>query len=119
MTAHRLLVFTEPALGREDEYNKWYEEIHLPEVLEVEGFVAAQRFKLADAQMEAMGAGVPARYLAIYEMEDGDIEAILANLSSGALAMNMSEALDVTGAKAFAFSAIGDRQKSSDKPPRR
>lgn len=113
MTTHRLVVFTEPVLGREDEYNEWYDDVHLPEVLEFEGFVAAQRFKLADAQMQGMDAGVPARYLAIYEIEGGDIDAILSNLGSGADKMNMSEALDVTGAKAFAFSAIGERQKAS------
>ena len=112
MTAHRLMVFTEPAPGREDEYNQWYDEVHLREVLEIEGFVAAQRFKISDAQIAGMTGDVPARYLAIYEIEGGDVEAILANLATGADKMNMSEALDVGGAKAFAFSAIGERMKA-------
>ena len=40
-THHRLIVFTEPVIGREDEYNEWYDEVHLPEVLATDGFVAA------------------------------------------------------------------------------
>jgi len=111
MTAHhRLIVFTEPVIGREDEYNEWYDEVHLPEVLETEGFVAAQRFKVSDAQMTNMDSGVPARYLAIYEMEGDRIEPILAALAAGADKMNMSEALDVSDANAWSFSAIGERQ---------
>lgn len=109
---HRLIVFTEPALGREDEYNQWYDDVHLREVLEVEGFVAAQRFKLADAQMTGMDSGAPARYMAIYEIEGDHVEEILAKLASGAETMQMSDALEVNSAKAFAFTAIGERLKS-------
>ena len=113
MKSHRLVVFTEPVAGKEDEYNKWYDEVHLREVLEVDGFVAAQRFKPADAQLEGMDEGSPARYMAIYEIEGDGLEGVLASLGSGAGTMNMSDALDVTGAHAFAFSAIGDRQLSA------
>ena len=46
MPTHRLIVFTQPAAGQEAEYNRWYDEVHLGDVLEVDGFVAAQRFAL-------------------------------------------------------------------------
>ena len=39
---------TTPA--EEAEYNEWYNKIHIPDVLNVPGFVAAQRFKLAETQ---------------------------------------------------------------------
>ena len=32
--------------GREDEYNDWYSNTHIPEVLAVPGFVGARRFKV-------------------------------------------------------------------------
>lgn len=110
MATHRLVVFTEPREGREDEYNRWYDEVHLGDVLGVEGFVAAQRFRLADAQIGGDGAEAPARYLAIYEIEAPDLEAALEKLNAGSGSMQMSDALDLEGAQAFAYTAIGTRQ---------
>ena len=69
MPTHRLVVFTEPTAGREDEYNQWYDEVHLKEVLATEGFVGAQRFALSDAQIGDVAGAAPSRYLAIYEIE--------------------------------------------------
>ena len=43
-----------------DEFNRWYNEKHLPEILACPGFVSSTRFECA--------AGEP-RYLAIYELE--------------------------------------------------
>jgi len=40
--------------GREDEYNSWYNNIHLPEILKIDGFLSAQRFALDAAQMQKM-----------------------------------------------------------------
>ncbi|MFF0814641.1 hypothetical protein ACFYVR_05725 [Rhodococcus sp. NPDC003318] len=52
---------------REEEYNKWYDEIHLPDVVATEGYVSARRFApVAD--------GGP--YIAIYEIEGDDLQAI-------------------------------------------
>ena len=48
MTKHVLLVFTSPVEGREDEYNAWYNDVHLGEVLTADGFVRAQRFKASE-----------------------------------------------------------------------
>jgi hypothetical protein len=74
------LVFTGPIEGREDEYNKWYDEQHLPDVVAVPGIVAAQRYELASAGPP--GAPEPAhRYLAMYEIE-GDVDKTLAELGS-------------------------------------
>jgi hypothetical protein len=62
-----LMVQTGPVEGREDEYNRWYEEIHIPEVLRLPGFVAARRFKLSEAQRSS--ETLPRNtYLVIYEL---------------------------------------------------
>ena len=111
MSVHRLIVFTEAVPGREAEFNDWYERVHLKEVLEVEGFVAAQRFECAEKQMDGTG-DPPARYLAIYEIEAESLEAALEKLGASAGTMNMTDAL-AEGARAFAYSAIGERQVSA------
>jgi len=109
MATHRLIVFTEPRPGREAEYNEWYDRVHPKEVLEVEGFVAAQRFEIAPVQIGDVG-GAPSRYLAIYEIEADDLEAALEKLNEGSATMQMSDALDAESARAIAYTAIGSRQ---------
>ena len=110
MATHRLVVFTEPIPGKEDEYNDWYDRVHLGEVLETEGFVAAQRFALSDAQIGGGDAEAPSRYLAIYEIEAENLEAALEKLNAGSGTMQMSDALNMETANAIAFSAISERK---------
>jgi hypothetical protein len=38
--------------GMEAEYHKWYDEVHIPEVCRVPGFVAMRRGRLAEVQVE-------------------------------------------------------------------
>lgn len=110
MSTHRLIVFTEPKLGQEAEYNRWYNEVHLKEVLETEGFVAAQRFELAPSQIGDPPESTPARYLAIYEIEAESLEVALEKLTASSGTMNMSEALELGSAVATAYSAISERE---------
>lgn len=85
-----LLVFTNATDGDDAEFNRWYDEVHLKEVLEAPGFVAAERFDLGSAQMDE--ADRAHRYLAIYEIE-GDPEATLKSLRELAPQMDMTSTL--------------------------
>lgn len=114
LATHRLIVFSEPSPGQEDEYNRWYDEVHLREVLSIDGFVGAQRFKLSDAQVGGAEVDAPARYLAIYEIEAEDLDSALSKLTASSGTMDMSPALDLDAAKAIAYSAIGERQAATD-----
>ena len=53
---------------REDEYNAWYDGIHIPDILTTPGFVRARRFRIKDFRD---GRG---KYMAIYEIETDDFE---------------------------------------------
>lgn len=89
MTNPALMVFTSPEDGQEAEYNEWYTNTHLAEVLEIPGIVAAQRWKVADQPGE-----LPAhRYLAIYELDERPATDIIAALIEAASTMIMSPAL--------------------------
>jgi hypothetical protein len=44
------------------EFHRWYDEIHFPEILAVDGFLTARRFQAADGES----------YLAVYEVDDVD-----------------------------------------------
>ena len=85
---HTFMVFANGVEGREDEFNDWYEKVHLAEVLALPGFVSAQRFELVG---DAAGGQ---KYLAVYELA-GDPGAALAALSTAVEStMNMSDSMD-------------------------
>ena len=46
MTKHVLIALTNPVEGREQEFNEWYDNQHVPDFLALPGCVSAQRFKL-------------------------------------------------------------------------
>ena len=70
MTRHLYLVFSNPAPGREDGFNDWYDNTHLKDVMNVEGFEAAQRFALSNTDPAQTHQY---RYLAVYEVSDVDV----------------------------------------------
>ena len=94
-------------MPRCDPYRRWACALLLvlPGCVGLDGFVAAQRFRLAERQiMEDRSF----EYLAIYEIECEDINKALDALNAGSQDMVISESL-AEGAKAIAFSAIGER----------
>jgi hypothetical protein len=71
---HLFIANSNPAAGREDEYNSWY-EVHLHEVVDnIDGFTAGQRYRLSDRQRPDAQPSLW-RYITIYELE-GDVDAI-------------------------------------------
>jgi hypothetical protein len=106
MSKYTLVVWTNPSEGREAEYNDWYNNIHLAEVVSIPGFVAAQRYKLNKPLM-----GEPYRpYLALYEMDVDNLEAAgKAFELLGTTPMNMSDALDTDRAMANVFETCSPR----------
>jgi hypothetical protein len=110
MPRHILIVLSNAADERHDEFNDWYTNIHLRDVLAVDGFAAAQRFRLADAQLQPDQPS-PHRYLAVYEIEADDVtaplQALLSGVTSGAIPL--SDTLDLGSVTTFAFTPITDR----------
>ena len=74
------MVLTNPAEGREDEFNDWYDNQHLAEVVAVPGFISARRYQISPAQLTGFGGGTH-RYLAVYWIE-GDAEASMTELAA-------------------------------------
>ncbi len=57
--------------SREAEFNKWYDEVHLPDILETSGFVRASRYENTNPD-DAHG-----KFLAVYEIETDDLTSTL------------------------------------------
>ena len=103
-----LLVFSNPVKGKEQEYNEWYTNKHLHDVLTVKGFTAAQRFKLVEDQMSDDN---PYKYMAIYEIEGEDVKESLDALADAAAKgkMEISSSLDIQSLANWVFTPITER----------
>jgi hypothetical protein len=95
MAKGKFIVFNEPNSAEVDaEYNAWYSETHLPQILEhCPSITAASRFKLVPGQENPL-AGAPS-YVAIYDIEADDLMAARAELGSAVQAgkVVMSDAI--------------------------
>ena len=91
--------------GRDEEFNEWYDTRHIPDVLSLPGFVAAQRFLLADLERNASSAF---RYLTIYEIEGSLVDALNGLREAVAAGMYVSDALDPV-VSSYAYAEMGAR----------
>jgi len=62
---------TDPA--REQEFNRWYTHIHLPDLSAAKGFVSARRYVNAEPNARS-------KYLAVYEFDTDDIDVSIKSL---------------------------------------
>lgn len=74
-----LVVYTKPVEGRESEYDEWYSSVHLPEVVRLDGFEAARRYRFVPSGDGGEHPALP--FLAIYDIADGMLEAARAALA--------------------------------------
>jgi hypothetical protein len=91
-----LLVQSQPSdPSREDEYNKWYDATHLPQVCDVPGIVTARRYELAPTSAMPAPPDDSSKYIAIYEIEADDLDTVLAEIvtRSGDGRIEMSDVL--------------------------
>jgi hypothetical protein len=89
------LVFTRPVAGREAEYDKWYDDVHLPDVVSVPGVRTAQRFTLGPERRDA-SAEPEFRHLAVYEIDSDQPDEVFAEITRRIEAgeMLLADALD-------------------------
>jgi hypothetical protein len=103
------LVFTRPFEGRDEEFNTWYDEVHLPDVVAVPGVRSAQRYELGPERRPA-GQEPEHRYLAVYEI-DGDpakvFPEITRRIETGE--MKLSDALDRSASRQTVWHPRGPR----------
>ncbi len=79
MARFSLVVYSNPVEGREQEYNDWYSNRHLNDLLATPGVISARRFKLSGTQIGATAQ--PYQYLAIYDIEADDVSSFLKEMT--------------------------------------
>ncbi len=91
-------------------FNQWYDEIHLKEVLEVPGVVAASRYELDEAQMMPDEDGFGRRFLAVYEIEAVDLETVRDRIRATSSDRTHSKTLELDPLPAMAiYRSLGER----------
>jgi hypothetical protein len=110
MTIHKFISLLNAKAGRDEEFNEWYAEQHIPDVLRIPGFVNAQRYCLSTGQLPGMTP--PWKYMVIYEISgESPAEALqeLGRRIAGS-GMVISDAL-ASDVAAWTYSPIGPLQE--------
>lgn len=115
-----LLVLANAAPGTDDEFNDWYENQHIPDVLSVPGFLRVRRFALSEHQLPGAQA-VGAKYLTLWDVEADDLEAPLAEMAArvGSDSMPISARMVVVGDQAVRTALFQDLGETAATSPTR
>jgi hypothetical protein len=100
------LVFADPATGKDEEFNSWYDAHHAPEVLKVTGFTSGQRLVLADVQL-APQQGARPQYLTMFELQTKNLARTITEFQRLAPAMTPSTAFDGNKVFGYTYQALG------------
>ncbi|MBJ7483119.1 MULTISPECIES: hypothetical protein [unclassified Brevundimonas] len=98
MGQYTYVAFICPTPGREQEFDHWYDTVHMPDVARMPGVVSARRFNIE--RIKTKDWEPPAwRSMAIYELETDDPEITLAAIreASGTEIMPLSDAMTKDG----------------------
>jgi hypothetical protein len=76
MAKFKLIALTTPLPGKEDEFHDWYQNAHLPELVNTFNMEGAQRYEL----VAKLAGSDENPYLAIYDIEADDPMAFLGKM---------------------------------------
>ena len=83
---------------REEAFNEWYSNVHIPDVLTNPGFTNAARYKqvfVPNTGYEKSNPNVlESKYLATYEIETGDINMVIRTMLERAKSRDKSRSTD-------------------------
>ncbi|KQZ72194.1 DUF4286 family protein [Nocardioides sp. Root151] len=83
----------------EAEFNRWYDEVHIPQVVErIPGVVGARRLRLTKEQLLPADALPVRRYMTEYDIDTDDLQGSANRLGEalGDGTLDMSEAVDMS-----------------------
>jgi hypothetical protein len=72
-----LCVFINAVPGQDEAFNKWYSEVHIPDILAIPSFLNARRFATGESKPES----ITHSYMTIYEVA-GTAEEAIADLTA-------------------------------------
>jgi hypothetical protein len=103
MPKYLLIGASQATDGRDEDYARWYDQTHIRDICALPGVSSGKRYEATEAGLTP----VPARHLAIYEVETDDIDAVMAELRrrSAAGEIAMTDAIDLTSSQLWIYQA--------------
>ncbi len=98
-----LIVFSSPRAGMDEEYNTWYTEVHIPDMLAIPGVKSCHRFRA-----QPVGGQPPEfAYLADYDI-DGDAGPVLKEIQARSAdgRIQLSPAIDPAAMKVTVWESL-------------
>jgi hypothetical protein len=105
---YKLVVLYNPVEGRDLEFNQWLDHTHVPDLLQVEGIVGAERLRLAFTQTTPPGY-TDHQYLTVYDLATDDIHEFHDRLMAGRANRGSSDAVDRSNNSARYFEVISEK----------
>jgi len=111
------VVLTNPIAEADQAFNEWYDTTHIPQVLDVPGVVAAQRYVISEVNVpddQELPAVLPPpthRYMVIYELDrqpDQVLQEFLKRTTTGEL--TLGDALDLSTISLTGWAPLGERR---------
>ncbi|MBZ4016253.1 hypothetical protein [Streptomyces purpurogeneiscleroticus] len=84
--------------AQENAFNKWFDEIHIPQVVErIPGIIGGRRYRLSETQLVPAEDLPTRRYLSIYEIDTHDLPAVADQLvqALGDGTLDITDAIDM------------------------
>ena len=111
MKRYTYVVLTNCVESRDEAFNRWYDDVHIPDLLRIPGVVGATRSRLADAQTARVNdalsvvseADTPFRYLAVYKFETDDLHTVLKTIVERANTPEMVISKDLTDVQTMLY----------------
>jgi hypothetical protein len=101
-----MMAFSQPTSPEvEDEYNDWYDNVHLKDVVAIPGITSATRFKLSGTQQSKTLDPSQQPYLAVYDIEADDIQSVIDEIGTRVRTplMEISDAISMAHTKALIY----------------
>ena len=110
------IVMTNADPSHEKEFNAWYDDVHLGDLLRIPGVTAAKRSTLCPVQMTLVGEelqiadaetiGARYKYLAVYDLETDDPTALLEEIRKRSRTLDMPISEHMTEAYTILYETL-------------
>jgi hypothetical protein len=115
VNVYRHIVFAQPVAGQDAEFNRWYDDDHMPAMGKVPGFTGGRRMALVDRG--GTNHIAPAPYIAMFDIKTRDDQAVFAAFKAAAKSMTSSPTMDRPKTRGYTYRAIGPVVMHDDPRP--
>ncbi len=102
---YKMIVLSNSVDGMDEEFNEWYDNVHIEDVTKLEGITSAKRFSF---HSNVIGGSTERKYLTIYDIKTNNVDEVVNNLIK--IVENdeiyISESLDMSTVDAMIYKEI-------------